>query len=102
MLFWAMADEKPITIPNLVAALMEAGFGTKDDLDEKLEELSKKIDKGQHEQRTEFFDGMTKPAINELRKVTEEGFILVDRRLSRLEVDVSAIKDDIKGLKSDL
>src|SRR5579859_5271045 len=92
-----MADEKPLTIPRLIAALKEAGFTTKDDL----ETLRKQIDKDQFEARTEFFEKMTKPEIDKLREETKTGFIRVDRRLSRLEADVSAIKNDVKGLEEE-
>lgn len=97
-----MADEKPLTIPGLIAALKEAGFATKGDLDEKLEALRKRIDSDQFEARTEFFVKMTKPEIKKVRKAMQEGVSQIDKRLERLESEVHWIKDDIKGLESDL
>ena len=104
-----MPDEKPFTKADLTAALKEfAGVLDKKFQEqngkfaEKLEILRKRIDDDQFEQRTEFFVKMTRPEIKNVREATQEGFSQVDKRLERLEGEVHWMKDDIKGLASDL
>ncbi|SRR5258708_1572690 len=129
-----MADEKPVTIPNLIVALKEAGFATKADLitlrdevkqdtksdltilstkfDEKLTTLREQVKQDTkdilHDQLTSYHDDMVAPefeklhsGIGELKEQVKTEFTKVDRRLSHLEADVSAIKDDAKGLSQE-
>jgi hypothetical protein len=84
-----MAEEKPFTIPELVTALKEAGFATKDDVKEIVLEAVDAVLEGQTP-IYERLDGIDK----RLDKL-EEG-------QARLEVAQAHTTDEIKGLKADL
>jgi len=67
-------------ISKLIASMKEAGFATKQDVEDIM-----------HDKLTEFYAGMIKPDIDELKQGQK-----------RLEVGQSHIKDDIKGLGEEL
>jgi archaellum component FlaC len=82
-----MADETPLTIPNLIAALKEAGFVTKDDL----VALREEIKEDTLNTLAQFYEGQIKPEIGEVR--TE---------IQMVKNELSWVKDEIKGLKADM
>jgi len=116
-----MADEKPLTKAQFVAALQEIGVATKkdvgqivsqeiaanglaskEDLKDLRGQVKKDIDDALHDQFAEYHAAMVAPEFEKLQTKMKEGFIQVDRRLSRLEADVSAIKNDVQGLTEEL
>lgn len=86
-----MADSKPVTKSELIAALKEAGIATKEDVRDIV-----------HEELTEFHASMTAPKLEELRGDMKIGFRHVKSRLDKLELETRHVKDEIKGLKADL
>ncbi len=106
-----MAEEKGLTIPNLITALKEAGFATKDDLagfatkgdlKELREQVRQDIADAIHEQLTNYHAAMVAPEFEKLRAETRTGFSSLNERLERVEADVVWIKNDVEGLKADL
>lgn len=90
-----MAKTIPLTIPNIISAMKQAGFVTKTDLDNRLgkfgNSLRKQINDDQFEARTEFYAKMTKP---ELDKLGDR----IDKLDNKLSAEISYLKDDVKGL----
>ena len=85
-----MAKGKPLTIPNIISAMKQAGFTTKADL----ETLRKQIDNDQFEARTEFYAKMTKPELDKLNTK-------IDKLDNKLSAEVSWLKNDVKGLTTE-
>lgn len=86
-----MADEKPLTEERLVAALKQAGFPTKQDVEDIV-----------HQQLSEFHANMTVPEINQLRDEVRQAIGQVNSRLNSLKGGQSHLKDEIKGLLAEL
>jgi uncharacterized protein YpuA (DUF1002 family) len=81
-----MADEKPLTKSDLVAALKDFRKDVRDIV---------------HDELTEFHANMTKPEIEKLRQEMKAGFKDVDTRLGRVEAELHWVKDEVKGLKEE-
>ena len=92
-----MAKIRPLTIPNIISAMKQAGFTTKADL----ETLRKQIDDDQFEARTEFHVKMTLPAIEKVEKSLKVEIAKVDNKVGKLSLEVAGIKDDVKGLSGE-
>lgn len=91
-----MADVKPLTIPALIAAMKEAGFATREDVEEISLQTADAILEGQA------------PIYERLDKI-EAKLVEHDQRFEkleagqvRLEVGQVHLKDEIQGLKADL
>ena len=100
-----MTKGKPLTIPNIISAMKQAGFVTKDDLNKSQENLRKQIDDDQFEARTEFHVKMTLPAIDKMGSDLKKEIAKVDNKVDnlsnkvdRLSIEVAGIKDDVEGL----
>jgi len=100
-----MAKIKPLTIPNIISAMKQAGFATKDDLNNGLNGLRKQIDEDQFEARTEFHLKMTLPVIEKVEKSLKVEIAKVDDKVDKLSnkvdnlsIEVAGIKDDVEGL----
>lgn len=113
----------PLTTTNIVSVLKKAGFttkkdlngfatkddlknfATKDDLKSGLSGLRKQINDDQFEARTEFYQKMTKPAIDkmgaELKIEIEKVDSKLDKNTERLSSEIAAIKDDLSGLTAE-
>lgn len=61
-----MADEKPLTRSDLVAALKEAGVATQNDLKELRKQVKKDVEEIVHNQLTEFHHEMVKPELDKI------------------------------------
>jgi hypothetical protein len=85
-----MTDEKPLTISNLISAMKEAGFATKEDVGDIV-----------HEQLTNYHAEMISPEIKRLGESMEAGFKQVNSRLDKGESDIHWLKDEVRGLKED-
>lgn len=90
-----MADEKPVTIANLVTALKQAGFATKSDLAGF--PTKKDVEDIVHNQLTEFHAGMIQPKLDRLNGQLER----VERKVDRLSSEVSHLGNEIDGLKAE-
>lgn len=86
-----MASKNAPLVKELVTAMKEAGFATKEDVKEIV-----------FNELTEFHTNMIKPEFEKGLGKLEVKIDKIDRRLSKVEADISFIKDDIKGLKADL
>ena len=86
-----MADEKPVTKSDLVAALKAFGQQVKKDVADVV-----------HQEVSEFFVARIQPEFDKLRGEMQDGFKKVDLRLDTLETDVHFIKDNAKGLDAEL
>jgi chromosome segregation ATPase len=75
-----MAEEKPLTKSDLVAALKEIGVATNDTV---------------HNQLTEFYDGLIKP---EFEKI-DAHFEAIDTRLNNLEERQASLEDSVNSLQ---
>jgi vacuolar-type H+-ATPase subunit I/STV1 len=106
-----MAKVTPLTIPNIISAMKQAGFVTKNDLDKSQENLRKQINDDQFAARTEFHANMVAPRLETLeRKVEKIGGLTTDvgnlttevkkigDKVDKLSLEVAGIKDDVKGL----
>jgi hypothetical protein len=104
-----MAEEKPLTKSDVVAALKTVGVATKEDVRQIVgEEIRTRglATKGQvedsvHHQLTEFHADMTLPQIQGFRQAMEEGFGELGGKINQLAAEVSYLKDEVRGLKAE-
>lgn len=101
-----MADEKPLTRSDLVAALKEAGVATRDDVRQIVgEEIAARGLSTRDDVHTIVLDAAD--AVLEGVERLLEGFATrddlktIDPRLKKLETGHSHIKDQIEGLKAE-
>lgn len=79
-----------LTIPNLISAMKEANFPTKKDVkDIVFNEIS------------EFHAGMTKPETQKMEERLHKSISNVDIKVDKLALEVSEVKDDVRGLKGE-
>ncbi len=103
-----MADEKPLTIPALIAAMKEAGFATVADV----ERIADQQFTSRNVATQEYFTKVVLDASEAIikgqdaiyTKLAEHDKRLnqIDMRLEKLEVGQSHINDELQGLKADL
>ena len=82
-----MADEKPLTKSDLIAAFKEIGVATKKDVSDII-----------HDALAEFFVGRIEPELDELGAKIDQ----VDQKVSGLSVELAHVKDTVDGLRADL
>jgi hypothetical protein len=107
-----MAEETPITIPAIIAAMKEAGFVTQSALESQFgklrEEIKQDTDEAIHHQLTEFYAGHIEPKLQEMderfqqqMEELKEGQKRLEEGQQRLENGQAWIKDDLEGLKEE-
>ena len=103
-----MAEEKPLTKSELLLALRESGFATKNDVGSAVREeieqrdLATKLDVDNtiHERMTEFYEGLIKPQFDELRQIVIDGFSRVEARLTGVEREIDGLKAELADTPS--
>lgn len=112
MLSCSMADEKPITIPALIGAMKEAGFATRSDVEEIVDQ---RITSRGLATRSDVEEIVTKKSLETADAILEgqapiyERLDQIDGRLDKLEMGQARLEvaqahttDEVKGLKADL
>jgi len=79
-----------LTIPKLISAMKKAGFPTKKDVkDIVFNEIS------------EFHAGITKPEMLQMEGRLNRKIDNVDVKVDKLAIEVSEVKDEVRGLKGE-